>query len=163
MCPDMIFNSIENIRAAGFEGFVTTTSLYENSCASVPLSQGVYFIIQKNNKVPSFLEIGSGGHFKGKDPNVPISKLQDNWVEGAVVLYIGKATDLNKRLRQYMSFGHGSNVGHWGGRYIWQLSYSSDLLVCWKETQEDPREVEYRMIQEFSRQFHMRPFANLKD
>jgi hypothetical protein len=117
------------------------------------------------------LSEGTGGHFKGQDPNVSLSELKDNWVEGTPVIYIGKAggagntATLNKRLGQYLRFGQGANVGHWGGRYIWQLADSRDLIVCWKTlTDDDPREVEHQMIAEFkATHAGKRPFANLMD
>lgn len=38
------------------------------------------------------------------------------------MVYIGKAgTTLRKRLNQYLKFGNRQNIGHWGGRYIWQI------------------------------------------
>jgi hypothetical protein len=30
--------------------------------------------------------------------------------------------------------GRGELAGHWGGRYIWQLSDSADLIAAWKVT-----------------------------
>ena len=79
-------------------------------------------------------------------------------------MYIGKATSLKKRLGQYLRFGQTKNVGHYGGRYIWQLKNHSDLIVCWKTTpQYDPREIEKGLILDFKREFGERPFANLKD
>ena len=120
-------------------------------------------IIRPIKKKPQFLQIGSGGHFKGKDPNVSIEELRANWVDDTCVLYIGKATSLKKRLSQYMSFGRGSNVGHWGGRLIWQLADVDEMLVCWKETSDVPRKVEEGMIADFKLKYGQWPFANLQD
>ena len=62
-----------------------------------------------------------------------------------------------------MRFGSGKNVGHYGGRYIWQLADSDDLVVCWKCV-EDSRRVEAAMIAEFKKNHNgKRPFANLQD
>lgn len=100
--------------------------------------------------------------------DVSIAELEANWVEGTSVVYIGKAggvgssATLQKRISQYIRFGQGANVGHWGGRYIWQLADSRDLVVCWKIlTNEEPREVERLMIADFI-DVHggKRPFAN---
>ncbi len=62
-----------------------------------------------------------------------------------------------------MSFGRGSNVGHWGGRLIWQLADVDEMLVCWKETSEVSRKVEEGMIADFKLKYGQWPFANLQD
>ncbi len=152
------------LRASGFEGFMPIRELFNNR-GLIPCHKGVYAVVRKTSAAPSFLEKGTGGHFKDKNPNVPVRELLDNWVEGSCVLYIGKAGDLNKRIGQYLRFGQGGKVGHWGGRYIWQLEDAQDLLVCWRQLYvEDPSEVESGMICDFkSLHSGMRPFANLKD
>jgi hypothetical protein len=69
---------------------------------------------------------------------------------------------LQSRLRQYFSFGQGKNIGHYGGRLIWQLENSKELIVCWKALPaEDPRAIEADYIQQFVNEFSKRPFANL--
>lgn len=56
-------------------------------------------------------------------------------------------------------------IGHWGGRYIWQIKNSGNLLLCWKPTpDEDPEAIETALIARFKEQHGgHRPFANLKD
>lgn len=155
----------------GFEGFKTMRELMNGGKYSIPAQMGIYIVLREDHDVPIFLEEGTGGFFKGKNPNVLISELQANWVPNASVVYIGKAggigssATLQKRLGQYLRFGQGANVGHWGGRYIWQLADSLDLVVCWKVlTNIDPQELEHQMISEFKNNHQgMRPFANLKD
>ena len=68
-------------------------------------------------------------------------------------------------LNQYLKFGNGQNIGHWGGRYIWQIKNSGNLLLCWKPTpDEDPEAIETALIARFKEQHRgHRPFANLKD
>ncbi len=160
-------NPIISFRDSGFKGFHTVQSLTATNCAEVPDNMGVYLVLNTNTNV-SFLSESIGGHFKGRNPTVTISELQRNWVNESEVVYIGKAggfksnATLRKRLRQYMRFGQGVAVGHWGGRYIWQLQNSMNLIVCWKVlTSEEPREIEARLIQEFVSQYGNRPFANL--
>lgn len=129
----------------------------------LPDINGVYIVLNSENRPADFLTIGTGGFFKGKDPNVSLVELKSNWVENTKVVYIGKATSLKSRLRQYFNFGQGKNVGHYGGRLIWQLKYSNELLVCWKPLTSDPREYEADLIRQFVFKFRKRPFANLKD
>ena len=53
--------------------------------------------------------------------------------------------------------------GHWGGRYIWQLSTNGETLVAWKETPSaDPDTVEATLIIAFEQRFGALPFANLR-
>lgn len=141
-----------------FVGFVPFRRL---TAIKPPDDPGVYVIVRKDPHAPSFRERSIGGHFKGKDPTVEVSVLEDKWVEGATVLYIGKATSLRKRLDQYRRFGEGARVGHWGGRYIWQCEDCDDFLVAWQVTDEDPREVELRLLARFVDEYGRSPFANI--
>ena len=147
----------------GFEGFVPVKDMI-SKIKEVKACKGVYMILRPNDDAPEFLHIGSGGHFKDKDPNVNINVLMENWIDDTDILYIGKATSLQKRLDQYMRFGQGQKIGHWGGRYIWQLKNAQNLIVCWKPTKDDSRLVEHELIQNFKQNHNgKRPFANLVD
>ena len=165
----MKFNDIDEIKKAGFMGFKKMSELF--ACTySIPKEKGVYLVLNPNQKSPIFLQTGTGGHFKGKNPNVQIDELKSNWVDDSLVVYIGKAgkegsqATLQSRLRQYFRFGQGKNVGHWGGRFIWQLKKSEELIVCWKTLPtSDPRTVEAELIRQFVSEFTKRPFANLVD
>ncbi len=165
----MDFNNIGEIKNAGFIGFKKMSELFVDSSA-IPKIKGVYLVLNSNCKEAEYLEIGTGGHFKGKNPNVLIDELKSNWVENSLVVYIGKAgsetskATLNSRLKQYFGFGQGKNIGHWGGRLIWQLKNHNDLIVCWKPLlNDDPRTIENSLIKKFVSEFSKRPFANLAD
>jgi len=163
----MNFNNIEDLKEYGFTGFKTVKELWDNR-SSIPKERGVYLVIDPNYKNPEFISTGVGGFFKGKNPNVSISELKSNLVPNSRVVYIGKAgsltgnATLNSRIGQYLRFGQTKNVGHWGGRYIWQIKNHSDLIFCWKPTpNEDPREVEKLLLKQYITSFNKRPFANL--
>jgi hypothetical protein len=163
------FNNIEAIKESGFFGFVKLEDLFDNK-SIIPDIKGVYMILYCDSNSPEFLITGTGGHFKGKNPNVSLEKLKHNWIEQTKVIYIGKAggddskATLRSRLTQYLRFGQGKNVGHWGGRFIWQLKNYKDLLVCWKSLpNDDPRNVEEELIKRFTNSFGRRPYANLTD
>ncbi|ATG51175.1 hypothetical protein CFK38_06275 [Brachybacterium vulturis] len=155
------------LEAEGFSGFVRFADL---QFSQVPTASGVYVIVRQFDHEPGFLPINPAGRFKGKDPSVPRERLDAEWVAGAEVVYIGKASGgasgrrgLRKRLDEFRRFGVGDPIGHWGGRLIWQLEESDSLLVCWKDTDVEPALVERAMILEFTADFGRRPFANLRD
>jgi hypothetical protein len=163
----MDYNSTKSLKEHGFEGFETIGSMMDNSCKNVPCEQGIYFVLNLD-LTKDFLTESTGGWFKKRNPSVEQYILEQNWVDNTLILNMGKAggsessATLNSRLRQYMQFGRGKAVGHWGGRLIWQLSNSSDLTICWKILPNDePRDIERAFIQDFYRVFGKRPFANL--
>lgn len=157
-------NIKEKLKDEGFEGFISVKELkldFDNG--TIPKEEGVYHILRLSNDTPRFLQKGSGGYFKGKDPNVSIDELHSNWIDADPIVYIGKAKELFKRIQQYIKFGSGKAVGHRGGRYIWQLADSDDLLVCWKSV-SNSRAVEKALIADFKNSHNgKRPFANLRD
>ncbi len=106
-CNDMF--SSKSLRANGFEGFVTWAAFDQGS---VPKLGGVYIVLGSADIPPSFQTVSCGGHFKGRDPAVGVGQLQSKWVSGTETVYIGKATSLRARLRQYRAFGAGRSVGH---------------------------------------------------
>lgn len=159
----MNYKDIKEIEKAGFIGFKSIKELSEDS-SELPIHKGIYMVLNLEKNYPVFLPVGTGGYFKGKNPNVSLQELKNNWIEDTIVVYIGKATALKSRLKQYLGFGQGKNIGHWGGRLIWQLTLSDQLVVCWKIlSDDDPRAAEVELIKNFKQQYKARPFANLVD
>ena len=126
------------LHAEGFQGFVTVADLRLQGRDTIPASPGIYLILRDGPSPPDFLEIGTGGHFKDKDPNVSIARLQHEWVTDARIVYIGQSGSgssgtLKNRIRQMLRCGRGARVDHWGGRLVWQLRDAEQLQVCWRE------------------------------
>ena len=166
-----MLNDLESIKAEGFQGFLTVARLRSTALQAVPTKPGVYLVLRVATEAHEFLEISTGGWFKGQDPTVSLDVLQRNWVDGAIVLNIGKAggpgssATLKSRLKQYLDFGAGRRVGHRGGRLIWQLRDADELVIAWKVIESGvPREVEGEYIRVFKETNQgSRPFANLQD
>jgi len=170
------FNNLDEIKKAGFTGFKTVKELLaDHSC--IDKVKGIYLVLYLHKKPPEFLLVGSGPalYKKTKNPNVSLEELKSNWVKNVIVINIGKAggkndkgietkETLRRRLSTYVKFGNGKDVTHYGGRYIWQLKNSGDLVICWKALPEgEPRTEEKKLIATFKSKYKMRPFANLTD
>ena len=150
------------VEIAGFDGGVPIAEL-SRSCAVIPDAPGVYVVVAPEEFKARFLHESSGGHFKGREPSVPVEKLHACWVPESPVLYICKATRLQIRIKQYLRFGAGHPVPHWGGRHIWQLSNAQELLFYWKPTPaDDPRDAERSMLALFRAEYGRLPFANMR-
>ena len=162
--------SISGLRDLGFQGFRRIANLRGEGMDGVATEPGVYLVVRCSVSPPRFLAVGTGGHFKGQDPNVPISRLTEEWVSGALVLYVGQTGSNSKgtlrtRIRELIRFGEGVPIGHKGGRLVWQLQEAEKLQICWRTLQHDnPRGIEKELIRTF-KTFHegRRPFANLRD
>lgn len=157
----------EGLELAGFVGFTPLASI---DTALIPDTPGVYVVLRPGGPTPVFVDRSIAGWFKGKDPTVDVRTLEARWVDGAEVLYIGKADarkrggGLRQRIREYQRFGAGKPVGHTGGAYIWQLADSASLLIAWRATEpgEAPAGVEADMIDAFVLGYGALPFANRK-
>ncbi|MBP2640972.1 MAG: hypothetical protein H6Q66_1923 [Firmicutes bacterium] len=154
----------------GFEGYVTLGDIISSrKWRIIPKSKGVYSIISPEGFIPKYTATGSGGYYKGTNPNVAVPTLLDKWVDTANILYIGKAgasdqkTTLNDRIKAYMLFGSGKNRPHSGGRYIWQLSNVLKLSIAWKicDDGEEPIILERQLLNQFIAEYGKLPFANL--
>lgn len=163
----MDFENLNRLPEFGFSGGVSVSDL-QASCKSVPAEQGVYLVVRESDQPVRFLEVGTGGRFKGRDPSVSVSVLETRWLVQPKVLYVGKAggisnrTTLQGRVHSLMRFGLGRPCAHWGGRYIWQLVDARKLAVFWKQTHEEPRQVEKAILCAFIERYGQLPFANLK-
>lgn len=147
----------------GFKGFMSFEQLRRDGFSMVPTAGGVYVVLRSDDAEPVFLDSSIGGHFKDRDPTVAPDVLSAKWVEAATCVYIGKGDILRRRIREFARYGAGEPVGHQGGRYIWQLADSGDLIVAWTETPDEvPRDVEIRLLAEFATSHGGRkPFANI--
>ena len=159
----------ESLIELGFGGFMPVRDLRASGLAEVPRVPGVYALVRSSDDLPVFESVSAGGHFKGKDPTVPVVELLGEWVHGSRIVYIGKAggpggrATLRSRLKQYLDFGAGRPIGHWGGRLVWQLRDAEDLLVGWLATaNRSPVDVECNLIAAFRAEHGRLPFANLK-
>jgi hypothetical protein len=96
---------------------------------------------------------------------VAVSTLEAKWVESCQVVYLGKGDNLQRRLLQYARFGAGDPIGHWGGRYIWQLSDSAELRVARKRCEDGQTAValEREIVARFKERYGCLPFANIAD
>ena len=157
------------LEARGFEGFITMGELRRTNLSAVPWYPGVYVVLRDSLGPADFVSVSSGGWFKGRDPSVPLSLPQAKWIDNAHVLYIGKADagasggrGLRQRIDEYLRFGNGEPIGHWGGRYLWHLANTLKLLVAWKAA--DPAgPMEIALIRVFVAEYGQLPFANLRN
>jgi len=74
--------SIDEVSIAGFSEPVTLVELRETRCASVPAHAGIYLIERELESSPQFRIPGTGGWFKGQDPNCALDIVEAKWVGG---------------------------------------------------------------------------------
>lgn len=140
----------------------TFKELSANAFQEIPSRPGVYFVCVSRGFKQEFIDPGTGGHFRGRNPNVRPKTLDNKWVDGAEKIYIGRSTDLKHRIRLFHNFGNGGAVAKWGGRYIWQIKNAmNELSVSWDED-PNPKKRERMEIEKFKDEHKGKlPFANL--
>jgi hypothetical protein len=153
---------------AGFRGFERVSDLLDpRTRRQIPEVPGVYIVVYEGMPSPTFLQMSTGGWFKGQDPTFRPEELEPRWVKGSRVVYIGmtgegRRAGLRTRIRALVRYGTGHKIGHAGGRALWQLPSSSDLVVCWRPAQDGVEAVseERRLLDGFREQHKRLPFAN---
>ena len=146
----------------GFRGWKRFGSVERSD---LPPGRGVYVVVREPGERPTFLAESVGGPHKHRPLTVGIDELQHAWRDEAEIVYVGKAGGghgLKGRLWAYARQGRGHSAGHAGGRFLWQLPESGQLLVGWREL-VDVGEVEEALLSLHIERFDRRPFANMKD
>jgi hypothetical protein len=148
----------QHLKELGFTGFLSLRALTRGA-APIPSDAGVYAVTLEST-THSFLDRSVGGHFTRSDPTVSLAALAAKWAEETATLYIGRASDLRKRVDLLARYGRGEPVAHRGGRYLWQLAEHAQLRVCWRP-ETDPTRAETELLEDFESAVWQLPFANL--
>lgn len=145
----------------------TFKELYEqNLHKELPESGGIYRILLPENF--EFIIKPTTDAADGKHPK-SVEKLINKWNKIGIhddrIVYIGKADNLRRRIRQYTKHGYGEAKNHMGGRAIWQLENNKELLVeiepC--DANVDPEYIESMLLDEYILTHNNTlPFANFK-
>lgn len=156
----------KGLKAEGFAGFRPVRDL---EIMRIPQGTGLFAVVAPEGFRPDFLTKSTAGVFKRKDPTLPVPALAAEWVDAAVVLYLGKAgpgskgnRGLRRQIQEFLDFGQGKPPGHWDGRLVWQLGGAGELLIAWKELPaETVNRAEAGYHTAFIEQYARLPFANL--
>jgi hypothetical protein len=162
-----IFSSQKSLKAYGFEGFLSVPDLRASGFSGVPRDAGVYLALWPRPGRPTILKRGPVKSYKGRTGYYDASRLEKEWVDGALAVYIGMTaarTGLHGRIRSYLNWPKGK-LGHSGGKAVWQIDGNDDLLFCWKHGHsingKTPYEAETSLIKLFSDIYGQVPFANM--
>jgi len=147
---------------AGYEGFRRIEDLHASECRDVPSESGIYIVVLPEAFEVRFLDQSPAGHFNGKDPTRPRSFLEARWVPDTDLLYVGSSKGMKERIIKFLCFGvERKPVAHWGGRLIWQIADSCDLLIGWRQC-NDHETAEKKLLTDFEATYGPLPFANLR-
>lgn len=143
------------LELVGFQGFVPFLGV---SRSVIPIETGVYAVLRPVELEPTFLPANLGKTLKP----YAFWDLQQRWLSGVEVIYIGKAGGkggLRGRLGPFSRMAK----NHSGGRSIWQLDNPEVLIVAWMPTSHEfsAEEVEDRLLTAFYVWHGRLPFANI--
>lgn len=156
----------KTLKSDGFTGFRSFDSL---EIMRVPQGTGIFAVLRPTEFEPHFLKRSTAGVFKKKIPTLTADAILAEWVDGADILYIGKAgpgskgnRGLRHQIKEFLDFGRGLPPGHWDGRLIWQLTHTDELIIAWKELPaEEVNKAEAAYHAAFVADHGKLPFANL--
>lgn len=158
------------LEAAGYVGFVTFSELRMHGASTEP---GSYVVVRESEDAPRFLEHNAAG--KTRSFSEGLHALEQAWVPGAEVVYIGRAIwgsrrdGIHRRLKQYRRTGAGTADNHSGGVWIFQLEDWASLTLCWRasDNRSDKyiKALEHHLIADFASrpEYGKWPFANRRN
>jgi hypothetical protein len=159
--------SKEQLKRKGFRGFLSLQELAASDLSKIPEERGLYLIFRDSTGHPKFLEESP---VKNLRPNttVALSMLEQRWVPGASLLFIGVAGkprvlsgSIRDRVAKLIGFMSGKQSSHFAARVLWQLSEASSLLLAWKETGVmAPTYARSMLLVDFRKEFGKVPFGN---
>ena len=163
--------SIEDLQRFGFQGFDLMKAWDKNQILGLHTKdiEGVYVIARHSISTPEFTqEI----HHKPRPRVWSPAEAGQRWVEGVQTLYFGKGPlrrpdsrgyrkGLANRIEEFRAHGFGRGASHYGGKLVWQLKDSDDLLLGWKSLREEESDqVESGLILGFRHLLGHQPYAN---
>jgi len=155
---------IDELRDAGFEGFLKITYLVEAFVKQPPEVPGAFAVIRETVEIPWFT--GAPNRFSQKaskrqclDPQI----LQKRWVFGASLVYVGRSepesrdNSLRKAVRHLCWPATDPNSPLKGpGSLIWYIPNAQELLVAWSTIPTLAEE----LLLSFQNRHGRLPFAN---
>lgn len=110
-----------------------------------------------------WINIRNGFDLDGNRIN-DISKIKERiesfWFKDENIIYIGKATCLNKRIKQYYNTPYGKRKPHAGGHWIKMLSNLNDLFIHYLPF-ENYDELELLLLDQFGKQISSKSYKQL--
>lgn len=142
------------LEAVGFEGFVPMVGMPKSL---LPTEHGIYSVLRLTADAPTFLP--DNPIKKARNKIYTVEDLASNWVDGAEIVYIGKAEGALGLYDRLGAFSRKSS-SHSGGRSLWQLEGCDDLIVAWRKC-SNAELVEGAHLMKFAEAHGGRlPFAN---
>lgn len=126
--------------------------------------QGIYAVVSKKSYTPRYIDsntIQRSNNVRGEI--LPQEQLQNRWVSGTRVLYIGQSgKSIGEKLRKLVMHmqGYTTTRGpHIDGETLFHLKDHQYFMVYVLPIQR-PKEVQSFLIREFKEEFESVPFAN---
>lgn len=130
----------------------------------IPRCHGIYKVYIPHNFVVKFKADSDAPYTNKQLKDVDV--LQRKWAEICKypgyedgLIYIGKSTDLRRRLSEFVRTGYGDAINHYGGSSIFQMENNKKLLIKIYEC-ENCEEQEAEEIKKYVNFRKVLPLAN---
>lgn len=130
----------------------------------IPAAPGIYLVgVPFDGFEPNISDATTGPRFvKGRSMLYPASKLKEKFnLSDKRCLYIGESDNLQHRITLFLQYGRGEDVPHRGGRAIWQIANSDELILAWCPC-PNHENVKSALLASYRQSFGVLPMANQK-